>query len=108
MEATTVQPRTKGRATVGEVGRKSTKIFLALKCHGSKHCNFLKGLPWGVHIASYTINNKSLVCFPFSVSIKYLQHVFLGSNYASYTNGNKGLVAIFTGSGVVDGQDSNW
>ena len=34
--------------------------------------------------------------------------VVAGSNYASYTKGNKGLVAIFTGSGVVDGHDSDW
>ena len=31
-----------------------------------------------------------------------------GSNYGSYNYGNKGLVAIFTGSGVVDGHDSDW
>ena len=31
-----------------------------------------------------------------------------GSNYGSYTTGSQGIVAIFTGSGVVDGQDSDW
>ena len=31
-----------------------------------------------------------------------------GSNYGSYTTGSQGVVAIFTGSGVVDGQDSDW
>ena len=31
-----------------------------------------------------------------------------GSNHGSYTSGIQGVVAIFTGSGVVDGHDSDW
>ena len=38
----------------------------------------------------------------------YKLKVLAGSNYGGYTSGSKGLVAIFTGSGVVEGEDSNW
>ena len=37
-----------------------------------------------------------------------LTHAVSGSNYGSYSTGSRGVVVIFTGDGVVDGQDSDW
>ena len=45
-------------------------------------------------------------CIP--ACLKACHECYTGSNYGGYTSGVSGVVVIFTGSGVVDGQDSNW
>ena len=60
------------------------------------------------YIGSHPRSEKHFIDqFKFEL-LKYevAQFYCLGSNYGSYTTGSQGVVAIFTGSGVVDGQDS--
>ena len=60
-----------------------------------------------VEVGNENTSRQKVYAFYTRVKSSFLLFI-PGSNHGSYTSGIQGVVAIFTGSGVVDGHDSDW